>query len=376
MCKHPLFLLIHPSTSDAAPRTCHDVGMASASVVVENPRDRLARVLHTLRLRSTFYCHAELTDPWALEMPAIADSISFHVVTAGSCWLRLPGEPARELVAGDLALVPHGRGHDLLSEADARRGPRVDLLPQRYLSPHYSVLHHGGDDDAASARGAQLICGVVSVDDPAARELLSALPDVLYVDGDTVSVASSVRDTLRLMASELAHPQPGAETVATRLADILVVQAIRAWITSDAEASSGWLRALQDERIGRTLEAIHADPGAEWTLERLAQVATMSRSTFSARFTELTGAAPVAYLTRWRMNVAASRLRTEDVTAARLASELGYQSEAAFHRAFTRIIGRTPGALRRERTAPAVASAPVPSPASTPALNPAQSSEM
>ena len=307
-------------------------------------RDRLAHVLHTLRMRSTFYCHAELGEPWALEMPAIPDSVSFHVVTAGTCWLRLPDTEPIELRASDLALVPHGVGHDLLSDPEARRGPRVDLLPQKYLSEHYSMLRHGG-----SGRAAQLICGIVSFDDPAARELMRALPAILFIDGDTVSAASSVRDTLRLMANELSHLQPGGEAVATRLADILVVQAIRSWIATDVEAANGWLRALRDERIGRALEAIHDDPGGEWNLDRLAQVATMSRSSFSARFTELVGIAPIAYLTRWRMNIAQSRLLEEDTTAARLATELGYQSEAAFNRAFTRIIGHTPGSIRRQR---------------------------
>lgn len=134
-------------------------------------QDRVARVLHTLRMRSTFYCHAELSEPWALEMPAIADSVSFHVVTAGSCWLRLPETDPIELRAGDLALVPHGLGHDLLGDADACRGPRVDLLPQEYLSTSYSILQHGG-----GGRAAQLICGVVSFDEPAARELMRTLP--------------------------------------------------------------------------------------------------------------------------------------------------------------------------------------------------------
>lgn len=306
-------------------------------------QDRLARVLHTLRMRSTFYCHADLSEPWALEMPAIADSVSFHVVTAGTCWLRLPEADPLELRAGDLALVPHGLGHDLLSEAGAGRGPRVDLLPQKYLSAHYSMLRYGG-----TGRAAQLICGVVSFDDPAARVLMSALPAVLFVGGDTLSAASSVKDTLRLMAGELSRPQIGAEAVATRLADILVVQAIRCWLTTDAAAPAGWLRALEDERIGRVLEAIHDDPGHEWSLDRLARVATMSRSSFSARFTALVGEAPIAYLTRWRMNIAASRLHEEDITAARLAIELGYQSEAAFNRAFTRVNGRTPGSIRRQ----------------------------
>ena len=294
-------------------------------------------------MRSTFYCQAELGEPWALEMPAIPDSISFHVLTTGTCWLRLPDVEPLELRAGDLALVPHGLGHDLASTVDARPGPRVDLLPQRYLTEHYSILRHGGQ-----GRLAQLICGIVSFDDPAARELMRALPAILVTSGDTLSVASSIRDTLRLMAGELARPQPGGEAVATRLADILVIQAIRAWMTTDLHTGTGWLRALQDDRIGRALEAIHAEPGHGWTLDRLAQAATMSRSSFGTRFTELVGEAPIAYLTRWRMNLAYARLRDENVTAARLTTELGYQSEAAFNRAFTRIIGHTPGSVRRQ----------------------------
>src|SRR5690625_203305 len=304
--------------------------------------DRIARVLHTLRMRSTFYCHAELGAPWALEMPAIADSVSFHVVTTGSCWLGLPDTEPIELRAGDLALVPHGLGHDLLSKPDARRGPRVDLLPQQYLSEHYSKLHHGG-----TGRRAQLICGGVTFDSPAARALTRTLPAGLFVGGDTISAASSGRDTLRLMASDLSCPRLGGEAVATRRADILVVQAIRGWFATAPEAITGWLRALHDERIGRALEAIHDSPGHEWNLDRLARLATMSRSSFSARFTGLVGEAPVSYLTRWRMNVARSRLAEESITVSTLAAELGYRSEAAFNRAFARIIGCTPGSIRK-----------------------------
>lgn len=321
---------------------------SAAGRAVEAPggEDRLARVLGTLRMRSTFCSHSEFGDPWSLEMPAIADSVSFHVLIAGSCWLRLPGEDAVELAAGDLALVPHGRGHDLLSDPAAPRGPRVDLLPQEYLGESYSVLRYGGAGPTT-----RLICGIVGFDDPAARQLVRSLPALLRVSGDEAGVASSVRDTLRLIAAELAHPQPGAETVATRLADVLVVQAIRSWMNSDAEAGAGWLRSLRDERIGRVIEAIHADPGEEWTLERLARVAGMSRSSFSARFTDLVGEAPIAYLTRWRMAIAQSRLRDTEVTAATLAGELGYRSEAAFNRAFSRIVGTTPGAVRRQGSA-------------------------
>lgn len=300
-------------------------------------------------MSGTFYCHAELGEPWALEMPAIPDSISFHVVTAGVCWLRVPDAAPIELRSGDLALVPHGFGHDLLSAPDARRGPRVDLLPQQYVSTRYSVLRHGG-----TGRGdAQLICGVVSFDDAAARELMRTLPVVLLIRGGSVSAASSIRDTLRLMAGELVHPQLGGEVVATRLADILVVQAIRSWLSDDPQSATGWLHAIQDVRIGSALEAIHDNPGHEWNLDLLATVATMSRSSFSARFTELIGEPPISYLTRWRMNVAESRLREHDITASQVATELGYRSEAAFNRAFTRIIGRTPGSIRTQRRNPA-----------------------
>lgn len=303
--------------------------------------DRLGRALHSLRMRSTFYCHADLSEPWALEMPAIADSLSFHVVTAGSCRLEVPGHGILDLGPGDLALVPHGRGHTLRAPAAAGPALRVDLLPQDYSGPNYSHLRRGG-----GGRPAQLICGVVGFDEPAARELVRRLPDVVVLHGDDVRVAAALRDTLRLMAGELARPQPGGEAVATRLADILVVQAIRTWLAEDPRGRAGWLLALQDDRVGAALEAVHAAPGQDWTVEALARVATMSRSAFSARFTELTGESPAAYLTRWRMAVAHARLRDGGTTVAQVAGDLGYGSQAAFTRAFVRVVGVTPGAVR------------------------------
>ncbi len=340
MRHRPKFLLVRP-----VPRATvrwHDGGMTAAP---HRTGDRLARVLHSLRMRSTFYCHAEVREPWALEMPAIADSISFHVPTSGVCWLALPDADPIELRPGDLALVPHGRGHDLLSSPEAGPSARVDLLPQHYLSPQYSTLRHGDD-----GRVTDLICGIVAFDDPAARELMGALPASLVVGDGSVTATAAIRDTLRLMAGELSRPQFGGEAVASRLADVLVVQAIRSWLAHDAagDGTAGWLSALQDERIGRAIEAMHDDPGAEWTLDGLARVATMSRSAFSARFTGLVGESPIAYLTRWRMNVARARLSEGDTTAAQLAGELGYRSEAAFHRAFTRATGSTPGSVRTQ----------------------------
>ncbi|KIP51652.1 AraC family transcriptional regulator [Leucobacter komagatae] len=315
--------------------------MRSSTESVQGQR-RLSRVLHTLRMRGTFYCQAELRRPWALSMPAVAESVSFHVVMAGSGCLRVAASEPVELREGDLALVPHGRGHDLLSAPGTGTGPRVDLLPQHYLSEHYSRLEYGGGGTPT-----QLVCGVVACDSAAARELMPSLPEVMVIRRNEGSSVSAVRDALRLMASELSHPQLGGEAVATRLADILVVLALRDWLAANPSLASGWLRAIQDEHIGRALDAIHDDPGHSWSVDDLAKLATMSRSSFSARFTELVGVSPISYLTRWRMNIARSRLAEDDVQVSVIAAELGYRSEAAFHRAFVRLTGLTPGALRR-----------------------------
>ena len=307
--------------------------------------DPLGEALHLLRMRGTFYCRTEATAPWALEMPAFADSLSFHVVTTGSCWLEVEGRHPVELRPGDLALVPHGRGHVLRSAPGVGPPGRVDQLPQHYLGDHYSVLTYGGGGEPA-----RLICGVVAFDEPAARALVEVLPEVIHVGATTTPGPTSVHDMVRLMAAELADLRPGGEAVTTRLADILVVQAIRTWLEQAPEARAGWLGALQDERIGRALTAIHRDPGDDWTLERLARQAAMSRSSFAARFAELVGDPPMTYLTRWRMTVADARLREGTATVSGVAASMGYRSDAAFSRAFIRVTGITPGSVRRRAT--------------------------
>lgn len=315
-------------------------------------RDRLGETLHRLRMRGTFYCHATLAEPWALEMPVVPDSVSFHVLVSGSCRVEVEGPDgavALGLGAGDLALVPHGRGHVLRSGPHTGPAPRVDLLPQRYVSPHYTVLRHGGPGPGRTV----LLCGVVAFDEPAARALLALLPPVVHVSASDPG-PTPVADTVRLMSAELADVRPGGEAIATRLADVLVVQAVRAWLGRDPAARTGWLGALADPQVGRAMAAVHADPGHGWTLDRLAREAAMSRTAFAGRFTELVGEPPMRYVTRWRMALAHDRLRAGGVTVAVLADELGYRSEAAFSRAFTRTVGRTPGSVRA-RPAPAPA---------------------
>lgn len=326
-------------------------------------------------MRGDFYCQTELSAPWALEMPAIEDTISFHVVTEGHCVLEVEGQDRVELRSGDLALVPHGRGHFLYSDAGpaprhddhprpepeprSARPQRVDLLPQEYLGPLHSRLVHGGGGSPS-----RLICGVVGFEEPAARELARRLPPLLVMTRDAVAAHARILDSIRLMGEELAARQVGGDVVASRLADIIVVQAIRAWLVGGHAERTGWFTAVNDDQVGPALLAIHDDPGHAWDVAGLAQVAMMSRSLFSARFTELVGETPIAYLTRWRMDKARLLLAEGQMSAAQVAGQVGYGSESAFSRAFTRLVGTTPGAWRRSVSSRVGAA--VPSPAGLP----------
>ncbi|QXQ12791.1 AraC family transcriptional regulator [Skermania piniformis] len=303
------------------------------------PRDRLGEALYLVRMRGVFYSQTDATAPWGLDLPPFADCLAFHVVTHGHCRLEVADSPPVLLRAGDLALVPHGRGHLLRSEAGAAIIGRVDELPQLMVSEHYSLLRCGGGGAATT-----LICGVVGFDEPAVGRVLDVLPPVIHVEpGDA---QARIQDAVRLMTAELRELRPGGEAVTTRLADILVIEAIRSWLELDPAAHSGWLGALEDPQIGRAIGAVHRNPGGPWTVESLAREAAMSRSAFAARFTELVGESAMRYVTRYRMELAQARLARGDTTVAEVARNLGYLSEASFSRAFTRATGSTPGALR------------------------------
>jgi AraC-like DNA-binding protein len=268
---------------------------------------------------------------WLASSAAQASSgtLWFHVVTAGSLWL----DDARRVGPGDLALVPHGSGHALRSEAGAP-APGILDLEREAVSERYEILRHGGGGELTT-----LICGAVRFDHPAARDLVAILPATVHIEADTESIQAA----LRLMGAEARSLRPGGEAVITRLADILVIQAIRAWMETDPAARTGWLGALQDPQIGRAISLIQREPARHWTVASLARELAMSRSAFAARFTELVGEPAMQYLTRWRMNVAFDALRDDgrpsgssppaSATAPRLRSPARSSGWSACHRA-------------------------------------------
>jgi AraC-like DNA-binding protein len=314
------------------------------SMDVEDPwplTDSLGEALYFMRMNGAYYCRSELSAPWGLTIHAMPAYIWFHVVTSGRVWLETDGNDAVSLVPGELALVPHGKGHALRSEPGVP-APNILDLPLEQVSDRYEILRHGGGGDPT-----MLICGAVRFDHPAARNLVEILPEIMHIEALSSPQMDWMQSTLRLMAVEARDLQPGGEAVITRLGDILVIQAIRSWIETDPAARTSWLGALRDKEIGRAISLIHRDPARAWTVASLADEVGMSRSAFAARFTELVGEPAMQYVTRWRMHVAVNSLQDEGATVAELADRLGYRSEAAFARAFKRVIGLSPGAVKR-----------------------------
>jgi AraC-like DNA-binding protein len=293
---------------------------------------------------STLYVRSEFTAPWGLDLPALEDCLMFHFVVSGGCWLEVEGAERKWLGPGDLAIVPHGAGHRMASGSGARATTLFDL-PHDHLSERYSVLRIDGGGEAT-----HLECGAVKYEHPAARHLVSLLPTVMFLAAATARHPQWLASTLQVMAAEAHAMRPGSETVVTRLADILVIQAIRAWIEEDPSAQSGWFGALKDGQVGRAIALVHRDPTRDWTLGSLASAVAMSRSGFAARFAELVGEPPMHYLARFRMHLARTQLEQGDVRISDIAGQLGYQSEAAFSRAFKRYLGVPPGSVRRKPT--------------------------
>jgi len=304
--------------------------------------DTLGETLYSLRLNGLVYANSELTAPWGIEMPPMPGKMMFHIVTQGGCWLRFLNHEDVYLQPGDLALLPRGEGHLIASDTSIECKPFFDI-PVSKLSERYEFLHYGGGGEQTG-----LTCGVLGFDHVVGEKLISQLPPLIHMQSDNGQLRGSLQALIELMAEEASALGAGGETVVAHLADIIVIKAIRYWLENSAEASRGWLGALKDPKIGKVLAGMHAHPETTWTLERMAAQAGMSRSGFSARFTELIGTSAKQYLTEWRMHLARMKIMQSPMPLIELAEELGYTSEAAFSRAYKRVFGVPP--LRQART--------------------------
>jgi AraC-like DNA-binding protein len=327
-------------------------------------RDTLSDVLRTVRLRGAVFYYIDGISPWVAEAPPAAEIIpailpgvehmmEFHGVVDGSCWAAVVGEPPVRLAAGDVILFPQGDAH-VVSSAPGMRVPHVER--GLYFSPRppqlpYALSVQGSEVTAARLDGggedrATIVCGFLGLDARPFNPVLAALPRVLHVTGGTLGADSWVATFLRSAVTESNQRRPGGEAVLERMTEMLFIEVLRRHVDALPPDRTGWLAGLRDPAIGRALALLHERPGTAWTVERLADEAALSRSTLHERFVHYIGQPPMQYLTQWRMQVASRMLRDTGAKVLEVALGVGYESEAAFSRAFKRVVGTSPGAWR------------------------------
>jgi AraC-like DNA-binding protein len=326
--------------------------------------DTLSDLLRAVRFRGAIFYYVEGSAPWVAEtphareiipaiMPGAEHMIEFHGIVKGSCWGGIVGESAIRLEAGDVILFPQGDPH-VMSSAPGMRAPRAErsrLVPPRPRQLPY--LLSVGAAKATPGRsgggfdGATVVCGFLGLDVRPFNPLLAALPRVLRIPGSTLGAGSWVRTFLGAVVAESHSTRPGTEAVLERMSEMLFVEVLRRHIDSLPDEQTGWLAGLRDPAVGRTLSLMHENPATAWTLERLSEEARVSRSSLHERFVHFIGQPPMHYLTHWRMQVAAGLLRDTGAKVVDVALDVGYESEAAFSRAFKRVAGVSPGAWRR-----------------------------
>lgn len=315
--------------------------------------DALSDVLRVIRLSGGVFLEAELTAPWCINgrlseedckpfQQAPRHVIASHFVAAGHMQIRVEGQASIEVAAGELVLLPHNHTHAFGSDLGIAPMPVKDVIQPPQIGS-ISRIHYGGGGDVAT----QLLCGFLGSDTPFSP-LLSSLPALLKLDLRATPSGAWIESSFRFAVSEIAAGRVGSTTVIAKLSELLFVEAVSQYVASLPAERRGWLAGLRDPQIGRALALLHARPTDSWTAEALALEVGMSRSVFADRFTTLVGQPPMQYLTLWRMHVAAQQLREGRGNVAQIGFAVGYESEAAFSRAFKRQFGISPGTWRRQ----------------------------
>ncbi len=307
--------------------------------------DVIGDVLSVASVRGTVAGTAEAGGGWGFGFDA-SNPACFHAIGAGTAWLRHPGDQPLQLMPGDIVLLPRGGEHGLAGAVDA------PLVPFSSIRISEDKVFSVGEPPART----RIHCGHYRQVASCATPLFELLPDVVHVPA-APGTAHGLEVSLQLLAFELGEPRLGRPTVLDRLIDIILMQILRVWVDLHPQSISiSWLRALSDPTVAAALAAIHAEPGRAWTIASLAEAALVSRATLARRFTALVGQPPNRYLTSWRMDLAGRELIRTDRSIESVANEVGYSSEFAFSRAFTRLRGIPPSRFRRLQRDPTVRS--------------------
>ena len=334
--------------------------------------DILSDVLRSVRLRGALYFQVNARDAWAAEappareiaaavMPEAEHVMEYHVVVAGECWGAIVGEPPVRLHAGDILLFPHGDSH-VISSAPGMRAPMESafFFEQKTEQLPFALVYEGVEGPRPAAPGEsypiRLVCGFLGCDLRPFNPLIATLPRMLHLHA--AEGRAWIADFMGHAAAESLARRPGGEAMLERLSEMMFIDAVRRYVDQLPADSSGWLAALRDRFVGKALRLMHDRPGQAWTIDELGHMVGLSRSALHERFMELIGQPPMHYLANWRMQIAAELLRCCDATVASVALEVGYDSEAAFSRAFKRLVGMPPAAWRSQR---GKRDAPVPS---------------
>lgn len=315
--------------------------------------DTLSDVLRAVRLTGAVFFAIDASSPWVTEappastiapyiMPGVEHVIEYHVITAGSCWGGVVGEPAVRLEAGDVIVFPQGDPHVVSSAAGMRA--TLDLSPHERASR--SPLPIAISIDGGGSERTQMICGFLGCDARPFNPLLATLPRVLHLRG-TGENGSVLRNLVELAVAESSAPKAGSDCILARLSELLFIEVVRRYVSALPTETVGWFAGLRDEQVGRALQKLHQRPAHPWSLEELAKEVGMSRSMLAERFTHFVGIPPIQYLAKWRIQLAAGLLRSNNAGLAEIAERVGYGSEAALSRAFKRWVGVAPASYRR-----------------------------
>jgi len=306
--------------------------------------DLLSDILTRLSLRGTLYFRTSFTEPWGVRVPAHRDVARFHFAHRGEAVVRVEGQTHPVVLAqGDLVIIPHGAGHVLSCRHTGPEEalPLDDVLARSGFSGH-GTLVWGGED---GPQDTQLICGHFTLAEGSRHMLFDRLPPLIHLRGYGEEAGPWLEATLRVIGAEAGGARLGGDLIALKMSEAIFAQAIRAHIEQTSGTESG-VAGFADPHLSRALAAFHRTPASDWSVEKLAREAALSRTGFAERFAARLGVTPMAYVTAWRMQIAREALATRGFSVAEAAEVSGYASESAFSRVFKKEIGLSPAAFR------------------------------